>query len=95
MPKGYVIARITVTDPEAYARYTAAAAEAARAFGGRPLVKGGRHVALEGEARARNVVIEFDSFERAEAYYHSAAYVAARALRAGAALADIIAVEGA
>ena len=28
MPKGYIIARIDVTDPEAYARYAAAAIKA-------------------------------------------------------------------
>ncbi len=95
MPKGYVIVRVTVTNPEAYARYVAGASEAIRQFGGRPLVRGGRHVALEGDARPRNVVIEFDSFEQAVAYYQSAQYQAAKARRDGAAIAEIVAVEGA
>ena len=64
MPKGYVIARVTVTNPEAYAEYAKGATEAIRQYGGRPLVRGGAYEALEGEARPRNVVIEFDSVEQ-------------------------------
>ena len=52
MPKGYVIARVTVTNPEAYAEYAKGATEAIRQYGGRPLVRGGAYEALEGEARA-------------------------------------------
>ena len=55
----------------------------------------GRYEALEGEARARNVVIEFESFEQAKRYYHSPEYQAAKAKRAGAAVGEFVAVEGA
>ena len=94
MPKGYIISRVDVTDPEAYARYVAAGTKAIAAHGGRPLARGGRHEALEGKARARNVVIEFDSYEAARAYFHSAEYQAARALRKGAADIEMVLVEG-
>ena len=94
MPKGYVIARVTVTDPQAYAEYAKDAAEAIRKYGGRPLVRGGAYEALEGEARARNVVLEFESFEHAKRYYHSPEYQAAKAKRAGAAVAEFVVVEG-
>ncbi len=94
MPKGYIIARVDIKDPVAYARYAEAAAAAIRQHGARPLVRGGRHEALEGPARARNVVLEFDSFEAAQAYYVSAEYQAAKALRAGAADAEFVLVEG-
>ena len=94
MPKGYVIARVTVTDPQAYAEYAKDATAAIRQYGGRPLVRGGAYEALEGEARARNVVIEFESFEQAKRYYHSAEYQAAKAKRAGAAVAEFVVVEG-
>lgn len=94
MPKGYVISRVDVTEPEAYARYAAAATKAIALYGGKPLVRGGRHEALEGNARARNVVLEFDSYEAARAYFHSAEYQAARALRQGAAEMDMVLVEG-
>ncbi len=94
MPKGYVIARVDIVDPEAYARYAAEATKAIAAHGGRALARGGRHEALEGKARARNVVLEFDSYEAARAYFRSAEYQAARALREGAAEIDVVAVEG-
>ncbi len=95
MPKGYVIARVTVTNPEAYAEYAKAATEAIRLHRGRPLARGGKYEALEGEARQRNVVIEFDSYEQARNYYHSAEYQAAKAKRAGAAVGEFVVVEGA
>jgi uncharacterized protein (DUF1330 family) len=95
MPKGYVISRIDITDPEAYARYAAAATKAIAAHGGRALARGGRHEALEGRARARNVVLEFESYDAAKAYFHSAEYQAARAMRQGAAEIEMVLVEGA
>jgi uncharacterized protein (DUF1330 family) len=94
MPKGYVIARVDVTNPDAYAQYAPAATEAIKKHGGKPLARGGRHEALEGEARGRNVVIEFESYEAARTYYYSAEYQAAKAKRAGAAIAEFVLVEG-
>jgi uncharacterized protein (DUF1330 family) len=94
MPKGYVIARVDVTNPDAYARYAAAATKAIVAHGGRALARGGRFEALEGNARARNVVLEFDSFDAARAFFYSADYQAARALREGAANIEVVLVEG-
>ncbi len=95
MPKGYIVARIVVSDPDKYAEYVKGASEAIRKYGGRPLVRGGQVAQLEGEARPRNVVIEFESFEQAQAYYNSPEYQAAKAKREGAGIADIVAVEGA
>lgn len=95
MPKGYVIARADIEDAEAYAKYAAGASEAIKAHGGRPLARGGKYEALEGPARMRNVILEFDTFEQARAYYHSAQYQAAKALREGAAEMEIVVVEGA
>jgi uncharacterized protein (DUF1330 family) len=94
MPKAYVIARVTVTDPQAYAEYAKDATEAIRKYGGRPLARGGTFEALEGEARSRNVILEFESYEQAKRYYHSAEYQAAKAKRAGAAVGEFVVVEG-
>jgi uncharacterized protein (DUF1330 family) len=94
MPKGYVIARVDITNPDAYALYAADASEAIRKHGGKALVRGGRHEALEGQARARNVVLEFESFDAARAYYFSAEYQAAKAKRTGAAVTEFVLVEG-
>uniref|UniRef100_UPI003C74DF3F DUF1330 domain-containing protein n=1 Tax=Roseomonas chloroacetimidivorans TaxID=1766656 RepID=UPI003C74DF3F len=81
-------------DQEAYARYARAATPVITQYGGRVLVRGGAAEVLEGEGRARNVVIEFDSLDGALRYYRSPEYTAARALRRGAGIADFVAVEG-
>ncbi len=94
MPKGYVIARAIVTNPAAWSEYAAKAGAAMKKYGGTPIVRGGRTEVTEGEGRARNVVIEFASFEAARAYAHSPEYTAARALRQGAGVIDIVVVEG-
>jgi uncharacterized protein (DUF1330 family) len=94
MPKGYIISRVDVVDSEANARYAAAATKAIGDHGGRPLARGGRWEALEGPARARNVVLEFEDYETARRYYHSQQYQAAKALRAGAAQIEMVLVEG-
>ena len=94
MPKGYVVTRADVLEPEAYARYAAAATKAIADHGGKPLARGGRSEALEGKARGRNVVVEFESYDQARRYYHSQQYQAAKALRDGAAEIDIVLVEG-
>jgi uncharacterized protein (DUF1330 family) len=94
MPKGYVISRVDIINPDAYARYAAAATKAIAEHGGKPLARGGRSEALEGAARARNVVLEFESYDAARNYFHSEQYQAARALRAGAAEIEMVLVEG-
>ena len=94
MPKGYTIVRVDVTNPEAYANYAKLATEAIKQHGGRPLVRGGRFEAVEGVARARNVVVEFESFDAARAFYFSQEYQQAKALREGAANVEFVLVEG-
>lgn len=95
MPKGYIVVRVDILDPEAYAKYAAAATKAIAEHGGKALARGGRYEALEGQARARNVVLEFDSYEAARRYYFSEQYQAARKLREGAANIELVLVEGA
>ncbi len=94
MPKGYVISRVDVRDPQAYAKYAEASTKVIAAHGGKLLARGGKFEALEGPARRRNVVIEFESYDAARAYYHSAEYQAARAHREGAADMEMVLVEG-
>lgn len=94
MPKAYYIARSTVTDPEAFAEYGRAALPAIAQYGGRILARGGAYMALEGEARPRNVVIEFDSMEEAKRYYYSPEYQAAKTKRDNAGIVEIVVVEG-
>jgi len=94
MAKGYIIVRMTVTDPEAYKEYAAMASEAMKLHGCKPLVRGGRSEALEGEARPRNVVLEFESYEAARTYYYSPEYQAAVAKRLPAGTGEVVLVEG-
>jgi len=95
MAKGYLIARAIVTNPSAWATYADKATETAKHYRGRYLARGGRSEVVEGEGRARNIVIEFDSFEDARAYAHSEQYAEARKLRENAGIIDIVVVEGA
>ncbi|MGL4975368.1 MAG: DUF1330 domain-containing protein [Bosea sp. (in: a-proteobacteria)] len=94
MAKGYVVARAIVTNATQWAVYAAAAGEAIRQYGGKPLARGGQMTVAEGQGRSRNVIIEFESFEAAKTYAMSPEYAAARKLREGAGEMDLIVVEG-
>lgn len=94
MARGYWIGRITIEDEEAYRRYVEANAAAFARHGGRFLVRGGRFEAVEGEARDRNVVIEFPSYEAALECYRSSEYADAKAHRLPAATGEIVVIEG-
>src|SRR5262245_36085754 len=94
-PKAYVLVQVDVTNPQQYSEYAKLSPGIIEKFGGRFLARGGRSVTLEGPpAAARVVVIEFPSFERAQQFYDSPEYVAARKVRAGAATAQFVLVEG-
>ena len=87
------IAHVTVTDPEAYAKYAQAAGPAIAAHGGVFLARGGRYQQMEGNDRPRNVVARFPSFDDAVACYNSSAYQAALAHTKGASERDLVIVE--
>ena len=73
--KAYWIARINVDDKNAYAEYAKRAGPAVAKFKGKFLVKGGKFLELEGKnPYARNVVIEFPSFDIAKEFYKSKEY---------------------
>ena len=92
---GYVIADVTVTDPETYAGYRALTPGTIAAFGGRFLVRGGDHKVIAGDwTPGRLVLLEFDSLARAEAWYDSPAYVEARAIRQRASNGSLVMVDG-
>ncbi len=94
VPRGYWIVHISVTDPANYPKYVAADAAAFAKHGARFLVRGGRYEAVEGSARQRHVVIEFDSYEAALACYRSPEYQAAAKLRQAYAESEVLIVEG-
>jgi uncharacterized protein (DUF1330 family) len=96
MPCAYVIVDMKISDPEQYKQYMAAAPAAVAAFGGEYLVRGGRHVVLEGHWQPQRIaMLRFPSLEKAQAFYDDAMYRAARAKRVGAtAFFNMIVVEG-
>ena len=94
MSKGYLIAHATVTNPEQWAKYSAATKVALDKFGGKPVVRGGKCEIIEGHGVLRNVILEFPTFEAAQGYAHSPEYAAAKNLRQGAGTMDMIIVEG-
>lgn len=96
---GFLIARFDMTDPEAapaaYKNYVEAAGPAYAAHGAQFLVRGGEAHPLEGESRARNVVIQYPDVETALACYRSETYQKARTFRLPVAEGEIVIVEGA
>lgn len=94
MAKGYWIARADISDPERYKDYVAANAVAFRKFGARFLVRGGRFENFEGSSRARNVVIEFPSYEAALECWKSPEYQEAMKLRLPVSTLDLVIVQG-
>lgn len=94
MPKGYWIAHVEVRDPERYKDYVSTARPAFERFGAKFLARGGEYHAMEGNSRARNVVIEFPSVQAARDCYNSPEYQAAKAIRQEVADADMLIVEG-
>jgi uncharacterized protein (DUF1330 family) len=94
MAKGYWIARVDITDPETYKGYIAANAEAFKKYGARFVVRGAPFERKEGTSRARNVVLEFASYDAALACYNSPEYQHAADIRNRSAEADLIIIEG-
>jgi uncharacterized protein (DUF1330 family) len=95
MPKGYWIVRVSVRDAAEYPAYLAAARPAFEKFGARFIVRGGTFECMEGVARERNVVVEFDDVATAFACYGSEEYQRAMKIRQAHADADFVIVEGA
>jgi uncharacterized protein (DUF1330 family) len=93
---GYVIAQMSVTDPEAFADYPGQAGPTVAAFGGRYVVRGGTIDNIEGDWKpGRVVIIEFDSVAQAKAWYDSQMYEEAKALRIRSTISSLMIVEGA
>jgi uncharacterized protein (DUF1330 family) len=94
MSKGYWVASVDVSDPEAYKQYITANRVAFRKYGAKYITRGGKSEVAEGNGRSRIVVIEFKDYATARECYDSPEYAEAIAIRKGCAAADIIIVEG-
>ncbi|MFC5069524.1 DUF1330 domain-containing protein [Flaviflagellibacter deserti] len=94
MAKGYWIGRLTVTNPDGFQDYAAISAGIVQGHGGKYLVRGGKFDAVQGDARERNVVIEFESYEAALAAWNSSDYQDAKKKRDGNCEAEFVVVAG-
>lgn len=94
MPKAYIIGRSDVHNPEAYQSYVELTKAAFEKYGAKALVRGGKFEALEGDARSRNIVLEFEDYDTAREYFYSTEYQTARDKRLGAADIELVLVEG-
>ncbi|RED11217.1 DUF1330 domain-containing protein [Pontivivens insulae] len=90
----YIIARIEVTNPEAYMKYASQTVALAEKFGGTFLVKAGPMKQLEGDGPERHVVIQFPDMERAERFYASDEYAQILPIALNASKRDLVLVEG-
>lgn len=95
MSSGYIIASITVTNPQQYEEYRIWSSEAMRVHGAEICVRGGQVQVLEGDWNpGRTVVLKFPSFEAACAFYDTPEYQKAKTARQGAAIMRMVCVEG-
>jgi uncharacterized protein (DUF1330 family) len=90
----YVLVEIEVTDPEAYAEYGKLAFPNVERHGGRFLVRGGATDMLEGDWAPRIVLLEFESLDAIQRWYHSDDYQAILPMRLNSTKSRLIAVEG-
>ena len=91
----FMIAEITVNDPQLFAEYGKGVPGTIAAYGGKYLVRGGAVEAREGGwVPKRVVVLEFPTMERAHTWYASAEYKPLLAMRLKAAQSKVIFVEG-
>jgi len=95
MPSAYIIANVTVTDPQQYEQYKIWSTAAIQAHGAEVCARGGRLEVLEGDwTPDRVVVLKFPSIDAARRFNDSPEYGRARAAREGAAVMRMVVVEG-
>ena len=91
----YIIVQVKVEDPVRYEDYKKMVPPSLAKYGGRFLVRGAKTETLEGAWQpSRLVILEFPSGERAKAWWASAEYAEAKALRQATAQTELLLVEG-
>lgn len=86
---------LQVHDEEAILAYRQQAHPLVAEFGGKVHVRPGPLEVVEGPPTSYLIITEFDNLAKAETWYHSPEYQAARKLREGAADVQVIIAEGA
>ena len=94
MSKGYIVANIRVTDQDRFQEFSGMAGPAIKKYGGRVLARGPGADRLEGDVSGIVMLIEFESKEAADTFYHSEEYQAAKAVRVECSDTDFMIIEG-
>ena len=91
----YIIADVTVTNPEQMAKYREWSTKAMQEHGAQVLVRGGEFEVLEGSwTPSRLIVLGFQDRAAAKAFYDSPEYGAAREVREGIAVMRMVLIDG-
>jgi uncharacterized protein (DUF1330 family) len=91
----YLVVDIDVTNPAQFEEYKKLAPAAIAKHGGRYLIRGGAYETIEGNWKPQRLtVVEFESMEKAKAFYHSPEYQTAIKTRLGAATMNMLLVQG-
>ena len=93
--KGYWIALYKkIENKENLSNYASKATKVIESYGGKPLVRGGKYICLEGNDYPRTVIWEFPSYEAAEKCYNSSEYQQAWILAKNSTERNLQIVEG-
>ncbi len=91
----YAIVRIIdISDADEFEVYKSKAGPTLASHNAQVIVGGGRKATLEGEDDSAVVIIEFSSYEAAQAWYQSPEYGAAMKHRLAASSAQVVIAEG-
>ena len=94
MAKGYLVANIRVTNQDRFQEFSGMAGPAIKKYGGKVLARGPVADRLEGDVDGIVMMIEFESKEAANKFYHSNEYQAAKAVREECSDTDLMIAEG-
>ena len=91
----YLISTIEVHDPAGYEEYKKLVPPLLAKYGGSFVVRGGAIEYKEGDWRPRRiVVVEFESMDKARAFYNSPEYTQAKHVRQRTSAGSVLFVEG-
>ena len=93
--KGYVVCVYkSINDEAVLKNYANKAKVAVEKYNGNFLIRGGKKITTEGEESPRTAVIEFSSFQEAEAFFYSKEYQEAHAILKGVVVRHHQIIEG-
>jgi len=91
----YFIADVEITDPEEYRRYAQLTGPIVERYGGKFLAVDAQPETTEGDWHSKRIIImEFESVEKARAWYDSPEYSAIAGMRYRSANSNVILVKG-